>query len=195
MTTMTKSTYDTLLKGVTSLSSACESIDDAYARRQLKLTGNLFIDTLNAAIADVNARAVRDLDFSFRDLETVVVDNGYASDERFAELLDHIRLGLASLRDTASLPLSTVERILALKAKLAERRRAAERATFRPPDAPVEPLPHPPRTLQAEAESLRHELGAAGFETPVLDTLATQPDDFLIRDCSYLIDELEPILG
>jgi hypothetical protein len=124
-----------------------------------------------------------------------IADNGCADDERFAEGLDRLRMGLAALREMASLPFSTIDRMQALKTKLAERRRAAERATYRPPGSPAEPLPHEPRELQAEAESLRHELQAAGFETPVLDALATQPDEFLIRDCSYLIDELEPILG
>ncbi len=193
MGAMSSDVYADLMGAVEGMSAACAHATEDFTVRQLTLSGNLFIQALNVAVDELNARTFRDVQFSFRDLKTSIVDNGM--EEPFALFLETLEGGVRQLELTAALPSSIRNQAEQLKARLEERRRANERATFRPPDAPEEPLPHDPSTLTPQAEVLRHELQAAGFETPVMDELATNPESFEIRDCTYLIDEIDGILA
>jgi hypothetical protein len=56
-------------------------------------------------------------------------------------------------------------------------------------------LPHPPASLRHDAIPLSHELAAAGFATPALDTLINKHDELRYHSIRGILDELEVILG
>jgi hypothetical protein len=60
---------------------------------------------------------------------------------------------------------------------------------------PEEPLPHPPEELRADAEPIARELAAAGFSTPVLDSLIADPDGVRYHTLNEIADELDVIFG
>lgn len=190
---MDDATYRDLMTAIEAMPAATAKATDDFTIRQVTLSGNLFIQSLNAAVDDLNARTFRDIDFSFRDLEGSVRATGL--DDAFASITATTRDAIERLRAVAALEPDVVAAAEDLKRKLAERKSAVERAAYLPPDVPHEPPPHEPVTLAPTADALRRRLQAAGFETPVMDELATSPETFEVRDCAFLIDEIDGILA
>lgn len=190
---MDEATYRDLMNAIEAMPAAIAKAIDEFTIKQVTLSGNLFIQSLNAAVDDLNARTFRDIDFSFRDLQTSIDATGL--DNAFASITPTVRDSIEKLRATAGLRPHVIAAAEELKRKLGERKTAVERAAYRPPDAPHEPAPHEPVTLASAADHLRRELQAAGFETPVMDELATSPESFEVRDCAFLIDEIDGILA
>jgi len=191
---MDDATYQQLLTAIEAMPAAiAKGAFDEFTIRQVTLSGNLFIQSLNAAVDDLNARTFRDVDFSYRDLEASLQSTGV--EDAFASINATVRDSIEKLRAIAGLRPDIIAAAEDLKMKLEERKSAVERAVYRPPDAPQEPVPHDPTTLAPGAHSLRRQLNASGFETPVMDQLATAPQSFEVRDCAFLIDEIDGILA
>ena len=188
------SIWSRLSEGAACLPKACAEVGEAFYMNQLMLAGNLFIDTLNASKDDVNARMVTEIEFSLNDLKQLTEELTPPEKEAFETCFQKLESSLGELKDYVPFP-DVDDELAALRRKLKERVEANERSKFAPPDAEKEPLPHPPGQLQSEAEDLRRELHRGGFRTPVLDTLAERPDEFEIRDCDALIEEIDSILG
>ncbi|HUO84168.1 MAG TPA: hypothetical protein VM534_03550 [Thermoanaerobaculia bacterium] len=195
MSGLPQDTYRKLRDGALCLSPACDGMEDRFWANQLKLAGNLLIDAINDAIEAVNARKVRDIEFAHQDLTQLVAELTADDAERFSRCLDLLSSGLSELKTSVFLSPALVQEMKDLARKAVERRTAAERAAFLPPDVPHDPLPHDPASLQPRARSLRDGLQTAGFETPVLDKLADTPEEFEVRDCGALADELDAIHG
>ena len=187
--------YRTLGSGIESLSRACEAVEDEFVSRQLKLSGNMFIGAVNELLDDVKASKVRDVDFAFNDVVQLLTELPPVERDLFEQPLSSLREAIDRLHEMAALPEHLVGRMKILREKMVERRRAAERATFRPPEAPEEPLPHDPAGLRREADEIRQVLQQGGFETPAFDRLATATTGFPLRECSALVDEIDAIIG
>lgn len=185
--------YRNLMNAVEAMPAAIAAAFDEFTIKQVSLSGNLFIQSLNAAVDNLNARTFRDIDFSFRDLDESIRATGL--DDAFASITTTIRESLEQLRAVAALSPDIVAAAEELKQKLNERKSAVERNAYLPPDATHEPPPHDPSTLASAADALRRTLQASGFETPVMDELATTPETFEVRDCAFLIDEIDGILA
>lgn len=186
-------TFRELMSAIEAMPDAVSRASDEFTIRQVTLSGNLFIQSLNAAVESLNARTFRDVDFSFRDLLTSIRATGL--EDAFEPIADRIHEVVERLRLVAGLRPDVIDAAEDLKRKLAERKSAVERAIYLPPDAPHEPPPHDPATLAPAADALRRQLNAAGFETPMMDELATSPGSFEVRDCAFLIDEIDGILA
>jgi hypothetical protein len=85
--------------------------------------------------------------------------------------------------------------IRSFQSKLRARRVAIERQTYRPEGAAQEPLHHPPDQLRAEAVPLRQQVAAAGFATPALDGLISDPASLRFHSINEIINELDVIVG
>jgi len=186
--------YNKLMQAVGEMPAAiARGAFDDFTIRQVTLSGNLFIQSLNAAVEELNARTFRDIDFSFRDLEESLRATGL--EDAFTSVTATISDAIEQLRGSAALNPDVVAAAEDLKRKLGERKSAVERNSYLPPDTPHEPPPHDPVTLAPAADALRRTLQASGFETPVMDELATAPGSFEVRDCAFLIDEIDGILA
>jgi hypothetical protein len=185
--------YRNLMNAVEAMPAAIATAYDEFTIKQVSLSGNLFIQSLNAGVENLNARTFRDIDFSYRDLEESVRSTGL--DDAFESITTTIGESIDQLRAVAALKPDVVAAAEDLKRKLSERKSAVERAAYLPPDAPHEPPPHDPVTLAPAADALRRTLQASGFETPVMDELAKTPETFEVRDCAFLIDEIDGILA
>lgn len=190
---MDETTYRELMTAVEAMPRAIARAFDDFTIKQVSLSGNLFIQSLNAAVDDLNARTFRDIDFSFRDLQESVRATGL--EDAFEPISATIGDAIERLRSAAALPPDVVAAAEDLKKKLGERKSAVERNAYLPPDVPHEPPPHDPVLLAPDADALRRRLNASGFETPVMDELATSPATFEVRDCAFLIDEIDGILA
>ena len=186
--------WSKLMQGAECLPQACAKVSEQFYVNQLMLAGNLFIDTLNSSKDGVNARMVTEIEFAFNDLRQLTVELPPDEKEAFEKCFQMLDSALAGLRELVPFP-DVDDQISDLRQKLKERIEANERSKFAPPETEKEPLPHPPETLQSDAEEVRRELHRAGFETPVLDKLAERPDQFEIRDCDALIEEIDGIQG
>jgi len=190
---MDDATYQKLMAAVDAMPAAIAHAFDDFTIKQVTLSGNLFIQSLNAAVEELNARTFRDIDFSFRDLQESLRATGL--EDAFASITPTVADAIEELRAVAALQPDVVAAAEDLKRKLGERKSAVERNSYLPPDTPHEPPPHEPATLASQADALRQTLQASGFETPVMDELATSPGSFEVRDCAFLIDEIDGILA
>ena len=181
--------------GAEAMMLACSTIDEQFFASQILLSGNLLIDSINSALDDLNAHRVRDIEFAFNDFEQLVSELPPPDLENFGSCVSMLRSSIEELRERAALPANVLGRLKSLRSKAKERQTAHERALFRPPDAPDEPLPHDPASLREEADALRGILMDQGFETPMMDQLAESPESFGLRDYSTLIDEIDGIVG
>ena len=186
--------WSKLTRGAECLPRACAVVSEQFYMNQLMLAGNLFIDTLNQSKDGINARMVNEIEFSFNDLRQLTDELMPAEKEAFSQCFETIESGLEELKEYVPFP-DVDDQMTALRRKLKERLEANERSKFAPPDAEKEPLPHPPSSLQSEAEEIRRELHRGGFETPAMDKLAERPDQFEIRDCDAVIEEIDGIQG
>lgn len=186
--------WSRLIQGAECLPRACANVSEQFYVNQLMLAGNLFIDTLNSSKDAVNARMVTEMEFAFNDLRQLTVELMPDEKEAFDRCFETIEAALNKLKEYVPFP-EVDDRLEALRKKLKERVETNERSKFAPPDAEKEPLPHPPTELQSEAEDIRRELHRGGFATPAFDKLAERPDQFEIRDCDALIEEIDGILA
>lgn len=155
-------------------------------------------DVLGNAIRDakdqgVNAARVNDIEFALNDLMAAVDDAGAPDALLHPVML--LQNDAAKLRSGVALPRETITAMRALQAKLKARAKAMERAQFRMEGTPEEPLPHPPSELREEAVPIARQLEAAGFSTPVLDSLIANPDSVRYHTLNEIADELDVIIG
>lgn len=188
------SIWSRLSEGGECLPRACARVNEQFYVNQLMLAGNLFLDTVNGAKDNVNAHLVGEIEFAFNDLRQLTDELMPEEQREFDRCFRILEGAISQLRDFVPFP-DVEDDLTKLRRKLVERIEANDRSKFAPPDAPKEPLPHPPSSLQSDAESVRRDLHRGGFETPVLDKLAERPDQFEIRDCDALIEEIDTILG
>lgn len=187
------SIWSRLSVGAECLPRACARVKEQFYVNQLLLAGNLFVDTVNGAKDNINAHMVGEIEFAFNDLKQLTDELMPEEQEEFNRCFGILEDAISELK--IEVPFPDVEDALArLRRKLVERIEANDRSKFAPPDVPREPLPHPPTSLQSDAEALRRDLHRGGYETPVLDTLAERPDEFEIRDCDALIKEIDTIV-
>jgi hypothetical protein len=185
------SIWSKLSEGAQCLPHACAAVNEEFYMNQLVLAGNLFIETLNRAKDDVNARVIQEIEFSFTDLKLLSEELTPEEQQEFEHCFELISDGISDLRSFAPFP-DVKGPMLELRNKLRERITANERSKFLPPESRTsEPLPHSPASLSGEAESLRRHLQRAGFDTPMLDALAERPGEIEIRDCEAIVEELD----
>jgi hypothetical protein len=143
----------------------------------------------------VSAATVNDIEFALSDLAGVVRDLSAADAERIEPIVKLLQDDVARLKESTALPATVTTAIRALQSKLKARRAAIERQTYRPEGAPPEELPHPPQEVQREAVPLRQQLAAAGFATPGLDGLISDPSSLRFHSITEILNELDVIVG
>lgn len=141
----------------------------------------------------VNAARVNDIEFALNDLVAAVDDAG-APDVLLSSVM-MLQNDAAALRAAAALPRDVVLAVRDLQVKLKARAKAMERAQYRVEGAPEEPLPHPPAELREAAIPIARQLAAAGFDTPVLDSLVADPGSLRYHTMNEIVDELDVIVG
>lgn len=176
------------------LKSAAASVDEMYAA-QMRLTISVLSNAVDATAGGVSPAAVNDIEFALNDVAAAVGELSAADAERIAPIVAVLQDDVARLKEATSLPTPVVSGIRAFQTKLKARRAAIERQTYRPEGAPEEPLPHPPQDLQREAEPLRRQLAAAGFSTPALDGLISDPSSLRFHSISEILNELDVIVS
>lgn len=151
----------------------------------------------NAVIAakeqGVNPARVNDIEFALNDLVSAVDDVG--APEALLGSVMMLQNDAASLRAATALAPEIVAAVRELQVKLKARAKAMERSQFRLEGAPVEPLPHPPEELREAAVPIARQLEAAGFETPVLDALISNPHELRYHMLNEIVDELDVVIG
>ena len=186
------STHERLVKTLNKLPIATAGISEDFTRNQVMLAGNMLIDTANALVEAQTARRLRDFEFALQDLKGIASELGPES-VPFAEITSELEQ-LTSEMEGYGLSENLRASIDSLIEKIDTHIRAAEKRNFLPPGAEAEPLPHPPSALAEEASTIRNELRNGEFDAPVIDRLASDPDQFELRDYSALADELHGIL-
>ena len=142
---------------------------------------------------EVNAARVNDIEFALNDLVAAVDDAGAPSDLLGPVMM--LQNDAAVLRSAAALAPEIVAAVRELQARLKARAKAMERAQYRLEDAPEEPLPHPPAELREAAIPIARQLAAAGFETPVLDSLIGEQGELRYHTLNEVVDELDVVVG
>ncbi len=187
------SIWSRLSDGAECLPRACARVSEQFYVNQLLLAGNLLIDTINGARENVNAHMVTEIEFALNDVQQLTEELMPREKAHFERCFEALQAAISGLKELAPFP--EVEGPLSrLRKKLVGRIDANERSKFAPPGTPKDPLPHPPASMQAEAEQISADLRHAGFETPVLDRLARDPEGFEIRDCDALVKEIDTII-
>jgi hypothetical protein len=177
---------------IAGITTAFDSFDDGMFIPQLELSRNMFASNVRTAAGDLNPRTMKELDFTFNDLRTFASELTDEDAARLAPSLAAIETALASLREAAALHPELVAAIRMLRGKLKSRKSALERALFRPPGSPAEPLPYPPSELRDEASRIAEALQASGFDTPELDELAGSTEAELGQlSIERLVEELD----
>jgi hypothetical protein len=176
------------------LKSAAASVDPMTAS-QMQLTISVLASAIEAAGNGVSAATVNDIEFALNDVAGMMSELNAVDAERIAPIVTVLQDDVARLKESTSLPPTVVSGVRAFQTKLKARRAAVERATYRPEGTPEEPLPHPPEDLQREAVPLRKQLAAAGFATPALDGLITEPSSLRVHSITEILNELDVIMG
>lgn len=160
----------------------------------IRIAADMLANAIHAAKEQgVNAARVNDIEFALNDLVAAVDDAG-APDGVLRSVM-MLQNDAATLRAAAALPPELLQGLRDLQKKLKARAKAMERAQYRAEGAPEEPLPHPPAELRETAIPLARQLAAAGFDTPVLDSLIADPDSLRYHTMNEIVDELDVILG
>ena len=169
------------------------ALTDDPTHLELRLGANVLGGAIaSARDAGVNAARVSDIEFALNDL-AAAAENG--APDAIVSAIAMLQEDVTALRASAMLPESLVAAIQALQTKLRARKTALERSQYRAEDAPEPVLPHPPEELREEAIPLARQLVGAGFDTPALDVLITDPDSLRYHSINAIIDELEVIAG
>ena len=160
----------------------------------VRISTDVLANALQAAKDQgVNAARVNDIEFALNDLVAAIDDAG-APDALLGSVM-MLQNDAAALRAAVALPAEVVAAVRSLQVKLKARAKAMERSQFRMEGAPEEPLPHPPAELKEAAIPIARQLAAAGFETPVLDTLIANADELRYHTLNELVDELDVVVG
>jgi len=192
MATIPEGILSQLDGAIAGITTAFDSFDDGMFIPQLELSRSMFANNVRTAAVDLNPRSMKELDFTFNDLRTFASELTDEDAARLAPSLAMIETALASLREAAALHPELVAAIRVLRGKLKSRKSSLERALFRPPGSPPEPLPHPPSELRDEASRIAGALQASGFDTPELDELVASTDDELGQlSIERLVEELD----
>jgi hypothetical protein len=172
---------------------AAASDIDAEVAPQLALSINILANAIAAGRDGVNASVASDIEFAFNDLSAAADELPQADADRLAPIIATLRRDIETLTAATALDPIVVEQIRALQSKLRERMKAIERQTF--VEGGAEELPHPPAALREEAIPIARQLVAAGFQTPSLNALITEPESLRFHSIREILDELDVIAG
>jgi len=175
------------------LRSAAESIEDEFVRTQMRLATGVLGNAIDAAADGVNAAIVNEIEFALNDVVAAVNDLPANESAAIESAMTMLQNDVASLKSATALPADVVDGIRAFQTKLKTRRNAIERQTYM--ENATEPLPHAPEELREEALPLRQRLAGAGFFTPALDTLISDPSSLRFHSINAIIDELDVVSG
>jgi len=167
----------------------------AAATPEMQLTVNLLSNSVDAARQGVSAATVSDIEFALNDVAAAVRDLSAADAERIEPIVAMLQEDVARLKESTALAPAVSNAVRALQSKLKARRAAIEKSTYRAEGAPAVELPHPPQDLQKEAVPLKQQLAAAGFATPALDGLISDPESLRFHSITEILNELDVIVG
>lgn len=174
------------------LRAAASDIDRDVAP-QLALCVNVLANAIAAGHDGVNASVASDIEFAFNDLSAAVDELPQADADRLAPMIATLRRDVEALTSATALDPAVIAQIRAFQSKLRERMKAIERQTF--VEGGAEILPHPPEALRDEAIPIARQLTAAGFGTPSLNLLISDPASTRLHSLRDIADELDVILG
>jgi len=174
------------------LRAATSDIDRDVAP-QLALCVNILANAIAAGRDGVNGSVASDIEFAFNDLSAAVDELPQADADRLAPMMATLRRDIEALTAATALDPVVIAQIRAFQPKLRERMKAIERQTF--VEGSAEELPHPPEVLRDEAIPIARQLTAAGFATPSLNTLISDPASTRLHSLRDITDELDVILG
>jgi hypothetical protein len=170
------------------------ALSDDPLQATIRIGADVLANAIHAAKDQgVNTARVSDIEFALNDLVAAVDDAGAPDDVYRAIAL--LQNDAAALRAATMLAPEVLAAIRALQEKLRTRAKAIERSQYRAEGTPETPLPHPPEELRAAAVPLAHQLAAAGFATPSLDTLIADPQGLRYHTINEIVDELDVIAG
>jgi hypothetical protein len=164
---------------------------DAEVAPQLGLSINILANALAAGRDSVNASVASDIEFAFNDLSAAVDELPQSDADRLAPIIATLRRDIDALTSATALDPAVIEQIRAFQSKLRERMKAIERQTF--VEGGGEELPHPPEVLREEAIPIARQLTAAGFATPSLNILMSDPASTRLHSLRDIADELDVI--
>jgi hypothetical protein len=176
------------------LKTAVDAVTDEMFASRLRLSMTILMNAVEMAGQSLSVAAVNDVDFALNDVAAVVSELSSADAANVIPVLEMLQADVAQLKQATSLSPAVSSAIRAFQSKLRARRSAIERQTYRPEGA-EEPLPHPPEQLRAEAVPLRQQVAAAGFATPALDGLISDPASLRFHSINEIINELDVIVG
>jgi hypothetical protein len=182
----------TLEAALFQLRAAASDIDRELAP-QLGLSINILANAIAAGHDGVNASVANDIEFAFHDLSAAVDELPQSDADRLAPIMITLRRDIDALMAATALDPAVIKQIRAFQSKLRERMKAIERQTF--VEGGGEELPHPPEALRAEAIPIARQLIAAGFATPSLNMLVSDPASTRLHSLRDIADELDVILG
>ena len=160
----------------------------------MRLSADVLANAVMAAKnSGVNAARVNDIEFALNDLTSAVDDAGAPHAVCAAVAL--LQNETAALRRANALPAETVAAIRELVTRLRTRAKAMERSQYRVEGTDPAPLPHPPAELRELAIPIGRQLTDAGFVTPSLDLLISDPESLRYHSLNEIVDELEVIAG
>jgi hypothetical protein len=180
--------------GLFQLKGAAAEVDPMYAP-QMQLMVSMLANAVDSARGGVSPATVNDIEFAVNDLVGVVRELSAADADRVEPIVKVLQDDVERLKESTALPPTVTTAIRALQSKLKARRAAIERQTYRPEGAPSEELPHAPQDLQREAVPLKQQLAAAGFSTPALDGLISDPSALRFHSITEILNELDVIVG
>jgi hypothetical protein len=174
------------------LRSATSDIDHEVAP-QLGLSINILANAIATGRDGVNASTASDIEFAFNDLSAAVEELPQSDADRLAPMMATLRRDIEALTAATALDPAVIAQIRAFQSKLRERMKAIERQTFI--EGGAEELPHPPEELRDEAIPIARQLAAAGFQTPSVNTLISDPASTRLHSLRDIFDELDVIAG
>ena len=174
------------------LRAAAVDIDRDVAP-QLALCVNVLANAIASGRDGVNASVASDIEFAFNDLSAAVDELPQSDADRLAPMMATLRRDVDAVTAATALDPAVIAQIRGFQFKLRERMNAIERQTF--VKGPAEELPHPPEALRDDAIPIARQLAAAGFETPSLNLLISDPASTRLHSLREMLDELEVIAG
>jgi hypothetical protein len=174
------------------LRAATSDIDRDVAP-QLGLSINILANAIAAGREGVNASVASDIEFAFNDLSAAVDELPQSDADRLAPMMATLRRDIEALTAATALDPALVAQIRGFQSKLRERMKAIERQTFI--EGGAEELPHSPEALREEAIPIARQLAAAGFQTPSVNMLISDPASTRLHSLRDISDELDVIAG
>jgi len=160
----------------------------------MRLSADVLANAVAAAKdTGINAARVNDIEFALNDLVMAVDDAG--APDAICSAIALLQNDTAALRRATALPAETITAIRDLQTRLRARAKAQERSQYRAEGTEAAPLPHPHAELRELAIPLARQLAAAGFDTPVLESLIAERDELRYHTLNELVDELDVIAG